>query len=131
VCVVFLRQALHSFLISKQETANLDRSRPAMAAVDLEDTGAPLPSLYARAEALHRQLENSSLGSGSDAFQAMVKRGHRLLREAYRRAVSTGLFSANEEGDDMHTNDIKLGIISGSGDRGCCTREREIYIYIY
>jgi len=78
---------------------------------DADDTGAPLPALYARAEALHRQLEQSSLSSGSEEFQTLVSKGHRLLREAYRRAVSTGLFSRNEDGDDMHTNDIKYLLI--------------------
>lgn len=61
--------------------------------------GAPLPALFSRASAVHRQLEHAS--------PPQLERGLELCRRLVAEVRAADLFSANEDAEDLATADIK------------------------
>eukprot|EP00756_Hemistasia_phaeocysticola_P061020 Hpha_TRINITY_DN4511_c0_g1::TRINITY_DN4511_c0_g1_i1::g.115518::m.115518/K17606/IGBP1, TAP42; immunoglobulin-binding protein 1 len=70
-----------------------------------------LGELYDQALQMHQALEESDLESASQKKQEMVKETITKFEELWNQVQSAGVFSSNEEKDDVATGDIRFFIV--------------------
>jgi immunoglobulin-binding protein 1 len=78
------------------------QSVPMQLLLDEPVDGAPLPAIFSRACALHRQ-QDQAIRLGPE----QVERALTLCRRCAAEVRAAGLFSANEDAEDLATADVK------------------------
>lgn len=85
------------------------RGMPAMPALCWRPQGVPLPELFQRATAAVEQVESTPWAAPERREQ--LQQGLHLLRLASKLVDAAGLFSPNEDKDDIATNHLRYLLI--------------------